>query len=97
MAIDDAVRGYVASHYPNGVASVFLNDKVITIAIVSNKYNSPSFWNGRWRSVWTFSLDTRELKGTIKVNVHYYEDGNVQLDSSKSVQTTIDDASVSMV
>ncbi|RKP08485.1 F-actin-capping protein subunit alpha, partial [Thamnocephalis sphaerospora] len=95
-AIDDAVKVYVDAHYPGGASAVFLRKKLVTVAIVGNKYNPSNFWNGRWRSLWTFSLGTNELNGNIKANVHYYEDGNVQLDASKSVQATVADASVSL-
>lgn len=37
--------------------------------------------NGRWRSLWTLQRGT--LTGWSKVKVHYYEDGNVQLASTK--------------
>ena len=49
--------------------------------------------NGRWRSVWTTTFNPSsgkaELKGLIKVQVHYYEDGNVQLVSSKEIKEPI--------
>lgn len=51
--------------------------------------------NGRWRSQWTVSFDPSaigemvEVKGVVKVQVHYYEDGNVQLVSSKDIKQTI--------
>ncbi|KAM3440973.1 hypothetical protein NHJ13734_003037 [Beauveria thailandica] len=41
--------------------------------------------NGRWRSVYTFDPSSGSLEGTIKVDVHYYEDGNVRLQTKKPV------------
>ena len=47
--------------------------------------------NGRWRSVWTIREEggQAEITGILKVQVHYYEDGNVQLVSSKEIKDTI--------
>jgi hypothetical protein len=62
-------------------------------------YGSPSnLWNvanwqtssnGRWRSVYIFDPSSGALEGTIKVDVHYYEDGNVRLLTSKPVAVSI--------
>jgi len=53
---------------------------------VANKYSPSNFWNGRWRSVYILSPSSSSLEGTIRVDVHYYEDGNVRLTTSKRVQ-----------
>ena len=49
--------------------------------------------NGRWRSKWSLALVKGqaecELTGLIKAQVHYFEDGNVQLVSSKDISETI--------
>ena len=35
--------------------------------------------SGRWRSEYTVDFDQGEVTGLIRVNVHYYENGNVRL------------------
>lgn len=45
--------------------------------------------NGRWRSVYTFDPSNSSLDGSIKVDVHYYEDGNVRLVTNKAVTASI--------
>ncbi|KAJ3288022.1 hypothetical protein HK104_008365 [Borealophlyctis nickersoniae] len=92
-AMEEAGLKYLAEHYPDGVISVFDDGQTLTVAIVDSKYNPNNFWNGRWRSVWRTSPSTGELKGELKINVHYYEDGNVQLNSSKEATVTVPAAS----
>ena len=48
------------------------------IQIVANKYNPPNYWSGRWRSEYVLDLDKGEARGTVLINVHYYEQGNVR-------------------
>lgn len=87
-AVDAAVDKYTKEFYMNGSSAVYGSkqggDFNVTICISSAKYNPNNFWNGRWRSVWvcTFKPNGQvSLQGTIKVCVHYYEDGNVQLNT----------------
>ncbi|MBW0511447.1 hypothetical protein O181_051162 [Austropuccinia psidii MF-1] len=47
--------------------------------IVGSKYNPGNYWTGRWRSVYEIDMSTAKIEGHINVNVHYYEQGNVQL------------------
>jgi len=97
-AFDDAISHYVAEHYLNGTATVYGKKEgrsfVITICISSAKFNPNNFWNGRWRAVWTCKFapgsGAVEVSGKLKVNVHYYEDGNVQLttETPKAINVT---------
>eukprot|EP01132_Coremiostelium_polycephalum_P001102 gene1102-1399_t len=95
-AFEEEALKYCAEYYPFGVAAVY-GSKVsegfkITICISSAKFNPNNFWNGRWRSVWvcTFKPGSGQvtLNGKLQINVHYYEDGNVQLNTITNKSTT---------
>ncbi|KAH8551166.1 F-actin-capping protein subunit alpha [Umbelopsis sp. PMI_123] len=88
-AIDTQVQAYVSDHYPHGVTTVHGSGSKVTIVIVDNKYNPSNYWNGRWRAVWEVEKGGSHLKGSAKVQVHYYEDGNVQLNSTKDFELDI--------
>lgn len=82
-SVDNELLKYIKSHYPEGSCAVYINEGKLTILITANKYNAENFWNGRWRSIYYVDLNTNEVSGYIKSNVHYYEDGNVQLEWKK--------------
>lgn len=89
-AFDDEAAKYVNEHYPNGATTVYGKKKgnqyQVIVAISSSKFNPNNFWNGRWRSTWqiTFSPTGGQatIDGKLQVNVHYYEEGNVQLNNT---------------
>src|SRR5690606_20235087 len=86
------VEPYVKEHYPSTPAVgvyPYENDSLVVIAIVGNKYSPSNYWNGRWRSVYKYNPSTSTLEGTIKVDVHYYEDGNVRLQTNKNVSESV--------
>ncbi|KAI8067795.1 F-actin-capping protein subunit alpha [Gongronella butleri] len=94
-AVDKEGENYIKDHYPDGVLTVQVaDDDKIVLTMVDNKYNANNFWNGRWLSTWTYDPQSRELTGDASVHVHYYEDGNVQLNTAKTFAATIatDDA-----
>ncbi|KAK8014543.1 subunits of heterodimeric actin filament capping protein Capz [Apiospora arundinis] len=82
---------YVKEHFPNAACGVYPieNDSKVAIIIVANKYSPNNFWNGRWRSLYIFDPSSGALEGSLKVDVHYYEDGNVRLLTSKPIATSI--------
>uniref|UniRef100_A0A915PYL3 F-actin-capping protein subunit alpha n=1 Tax=Setaria digitata TaxID=48799 RepID=A0A915PYL3_9BILA len=94
-AVQEEADKYIDSHYEEtGIAAVFVNNDSLTLCIESHRYQPKNFWNGRWRSQWTIPVadgknEDREIKGIIKVHVHYYEDGNVQLVSTKETSGKI--------
>eukprot|EP01115_Flamella_aegyptia_P003460 TRINITY_DN16013_c0_g1_i1.p1 TRINITY_DN16013_c0_g1~~TRINITY_DN16013_c0_g1_i1.p1 ORF type:complete len:278 (+),score=82.31 TRINITY_DN16013_c0_g1_i1:136-969(+) len=89
-AFEKVAFDYVGQHYPFGTTTVYGKDGQIVICISSARFNPQNFWNGRWRSVWTYS--NGELVGHFKIVVHYYEDGNVQLNTDTTQKTTVSES-----
>lgn len=95
-AVERAMQGYLKEHYPNGTVTVYGSSSGANIKLVAciedHKFSPQNYCNGRWRSEWTLNFSpgggAGDLKGLLRVQVHYYEDGNVQLVSSKELQET---------
>lgn len=92
VAIQEALNKYIKIAYPaeQSAAGVFTKDEQITIVISGEKTNLRNFWSGRWTSSWNLSLNdgSAELTGDLKLHIHYFEDGNLQLQGSKSIPGT---------
>lgn len=77
-------------HFPSSTVGIYPNesDSSIAILLVANKYSPQNYWNGRWRSTYLLETSLNSLTGTIKVDVHYYEDGNVRMSTNKKVEVS---------
>lgn len=55
--------------------------------------------NGRWRSLYilTPSSSSSSIVGSIKVDVHYYEDGNVRLLTTKPVSLSVSSSTATSI
>ncbi|KAI5279479.1 F-actin-capping protein subunit alpha, partial [Ascosphaera aggregata] len=84
-------EAHAKEHYPSYTMGVYPveNDSAVAIVLVANKYSPHNFWNGRYRATYTIHASTGEISGTISVAVHYYEDGNVSLKSSKPINLSV--------
>ncbi|XP_047067129.1 F-actin-capping protein subunit alpha [Lolium rigidum] len=94
-AIDVEVSKYVGEAYPKGVCAVYCTsgkdieepgaDFGLAVVISAARRSPQNFCNGSWRSVWTlefsYAFQLVEIKGKIQVGAHYFEEGNVQLDT----------------
>lgn len=94
-AVEAAVNEYVSDHYKEGTAAVYGKDGKIIVCISAAKFSPANFWNGRWISSWTIDPSGSSMEGFFKILIHYYEDGNVQLntETKKSVDVTLGDVS----
>ncbi|KIM89392.1 hypothetical protein PILCRDRAFT_813323 [Piloderma croceum F 1598] len=95
-ALESSTLNYLLAHYHDGVASVFsvAGSNKFFVQIVANKYNPSNYWSGRWRSEYIVSLDENKVDGKILANVHYYEQGNVQLATDHTLSLSLPPAVV---
>ncbi|KAI0230477.1 F-actin-capping protein subunit alpha-2 [Lamellibrachia satsuma] len=103
-ALESSMTEYVHNHYKHGAVTVYGKSAegniTLTTCIESHQFSPKNFWNGRWRSLWMITFPesgggSAELTAMLKVQVHYYEDGNVQLVSSKQIKESLTVASES--
>jgi len=88
-AFEKEAFDYCGQHYPHGTTTVYAKDGKIIVALSSARFNPHNFWNGRWRSVWTYNPSNGECVGHFRIVVHYYEDGNVQLNTDTTQKITV--------
>ncbi|KAG8897097.1 F-actin-capping protein subunit alpha [Tulasnella sp. 403] len=84
-ALESNADIYIRDHFNDGVVSVFSDPSSpskFTVVTVTNKYNPGNFWSGRWRSKYAIDLEKGVVSGKVLINVHYYEQGNVQLQTT---------------
>jgi capping protein alpha len=89
-ALVESMSGYMDKYYKTkGDGRTGLEvlpcDDGYTIIISSHNRNDSSCWSGRWQGVWTVRVadGAGKVTGTINVETHYYEDGNMQMDITK--------------
>jgi capping protein (actin filament) muscle Z-line, alpha len=79
-ALDVEAIQYTANHYRQGVCSVFgrndpaTNQITLSLCIEDHQFQPQNYWNGRWRSQWSFTFSNSgsgavEAKGVLKVQV----------------------------
>ncbi|KAI2474682.1 F-actin-capping protein [Pyrenophora tritici-repentis] len=91
-SLNKALATHASEHYPrssHGVYPVPSSPSSLAILTVANKYSPTNYWNGRWRSSYIYDTTSGSITGAIKVDVHYYEDGNVRLLTTKEVNVSV--------
>jgi len=96
-AIATSLGSYVEANYKEGkcVTAVYGADNgTVTVCISGKNVHLGNFWTGGWRGVFSLNVGktgSTEMKANVKINVHYFEDGNVQLNThvDKTVNITV--------
>jgi len=84
-ALNAEIQSYVENNYGRNkaVGAVYgTDDGTLTVCLSAKNVNLSNFWTGGWRSQYSINVKSgaqADMKGNIKTNVHYFEDGNVQL------------------
>lgn len=86
-ALQATLSKYVSTSFDgsNSAGGVYAKDGKFNLVITGEKSNLRNFWSGKWSSSWTLesSSSATTLVGDIKIHAHYFEDGNVQLQTTK--------------
>jgi len=96
--LDEKIREMVGKQYgASGSCGVYYkgapeDNPTYVICIENHKFQPANMWNGRWRSEYTVTVQGGSgggeamVEGFVKVQIHYFEDGNIQLVSKRDVR-----------
>lgn len=85
--LNSVLSEYVKAHYIDSAHCTVVedNDKSKTFLLIcGEKLNRFNFWNSDWQSQYEYSENT--LEGSITVDVHYFEDGNMRFIAKHCVE-----------
>lgn len=98
VGADDLLRdlytklaGYVAEHFPSNAGAGITRGEngTVTMVVAGSRISRPNFWSGRWRGEYVYDKQAGTVDGFVRVDVHYYEDGNVRLLTSHKEQQQV--------
>jgi hypothetical protein len=58
----------------------------IVLILSAHNLNQKNFWTGEWLSLWEIenvNENSFQVKGNVKANTYYYEEGNIQFNLNK--------------
>lgn len=99
-ALQNASKQYLESVYAAGkwaLAVYAADDAQLTVCVSAKNVKLSNFWSGGIQARYTLNVGQAgqtDLTGSLKVNVHYFEDGNVQLNINheKAARVQVGDA-----
>jgi capping protein alpha len=93
--LDDLCVKHIEEYYKDGTSAYNVTAKgqppefLIHIAMTAKNMNFKNFYGGEWLSEWKLDASAN-LEGNVKINAHYFEDGNVQLKLNKAFSFPMD-------
>lgn len=76
---------YGQDHYPSTFAYTVIPGSETHIILIGQRLNKDNFYTGQWQS--HYVIKNGSITGTVKLDIHYYEDGNVRLGFDEKVPT----------
>ena len=84
--VETSVDKYIENNYRSGTtraALTFNQQGNLQIDISCINLKLDHFWGGEWQASWQVDTQTSQLSGSIHINNHYFEIGNVQFKLDK--------------
>lgn len=93
-AVQKQLEQYITDYYSvkKVVGCVYALHSELVICISGQNTNLANYWTGSWNSVYKYNTINQQLSGTINIQVHYFEDGNVQLHNTHTMQSVAVDS-----
>lgn len=94
QALEAALRKRVEAHFLSEqhacrACNVFQEGETLTMVISSKNTHLGAYWTGNWQSTYQFDMQGTSINAEVKINVHYFEAGNVQLNTKKTAKIPI--------
>ncbi|ODV65690.1 subunits of heterodimeric actin filament capping protein Capz [Hyphopichia burtonii NRRL Y-1933] len=86
--LNEKLMVYGEDHYPSSYAFTIIpkEQEEVHVIIIGQRLNNDNFYTGQWKS--HYILKNGEISGNIKLDIHYYEDGNVRLSFDEPIEST---------
>jgi F-actin capping protein alpha subunit len=82
-----AMNSYLSRQYRKGTSEFGVyasgDGSELRVEISCHNLNFKSFWGGEWLSSWLIDTNSGHIKGSVKVQNHYFEQGNIQFNMNK--------------
>ena len=91
--VESKLKQYLDKCYKKDVTkyNVYFDGSANKIVVLISVYNLnlKSFWSGEWLSTWELDISGKQVKGTLRANTYYYEEGNIQFNLDTKFNKTI--------